>query len=118
MNMSNSSFSKLQFVKPLGRLVGTHYRREALYNWLVELMITHGMKIIASPIVETCTLYTVSTPNTTPPGPPHKTHSDQRDLSWRKLADRPYCHADSTGKLQVSIGTSGHVFKVDRKAPH
>lgn len=118
MNMSNSFFSKLQLVKPLGRLIGTHYRREALYNWLVELRITCGMKSIASPIVETCTIYTVNTPNTRPPGPPDKTYSDQRDISWRRLVDRLYCHADSIGKLQVSLGTSGHIFKVGRKAPH
>ena len=110
MNMSNSFFSKLQLVKPLGRLRGTHYRREALYNWLVELRITCGMKSIASLKVKTCTIYTVNTPSTRPSGPPDKTHSDQRDISWRRLVDRIYCHANSTGQLQESIGTSGHFF--------
>ena len=110
MNMSNSFFSKLQLVKPLGRLIGTHYRRETLYNWLVELRITCGMKSIASLKVKTCTIYTVNTPNTRPSGPPEKTHSDQRDISWRRLVDRIYCHANSTGQLQESIGTSGQFF--------
>ena len=60
--MSNNFCSKLQLVKPPGRLIGTHYRREVLYNWLIELKITCGMKSIASPIVENCIIYTVNTP--------------------------------------------------------
>ena len=77
MNMSNNFCSKLQLVKPPGRLIGTHYRREALYNWLVELKITCGMKSIARPILETCTIYTVNPANIRPPGPPDKTCSDR-----------------------------------------
>ena len=33
---------------------GTHYGRQALYNWLVEVMVTPGMKSIISQIAEIC----------------------------------------------------------------
>ena len=57
---------------------------EALYNWLVEVMVTPGLKSIISWIVETCSICTINNPNIRPPD---KAHSDQRDISWGRLAD-------------------------------
>ena len=45
---------------------GTHYRREALYNWLVEVIVTPGMKGIISWIVETCPICTMNNPKVGP----------------------------------------------------
>ena len=72
MNMGNTSFPKLHLVKPSGRLIKelTHYRREVLYNRLVEVMVTSGMKSIISQIVETCPICTMNNSNTRPPKGP------------------------------------------------
>ena len=49
---------------------GTHYGREALYNWLVEVMVTPGMKNIIIQIVETCRICTMNNPQTRLPRGP------------------------------------------------
>ena len=49
---------------------GTHYGRDALYNWFVDLMVTPGMESIISLIVETRPIRTMNIPNTRPPEAP------------------------------------------------
>ena len=45
----------------------THYGKEFLYNWLVGVMITPGMKNTIGQIVETCLTCTMNNPKTRPP---------------------------------------------------
>ena len=46
---------------------GTHYKREALGNWLVEVMVTSPMKSIVSWLHETGLICIMNNPNTRPP---------------------------------------------------
>ena len=69
---------------------GTHYRREALYNWSIEVMVIPGMKSIISGIVETHPICTINNPNIRHPHPersPDKAHSDQMNISWGRLPE-------------------------------
>ena len=63
MNMDNRAFPIV--------IKETHQRTppgmEALYNWLVEILVTLGVKNIISWVVETCFIYTINNPNTRPP---------------------------------------------------
>ena len=96
---------------------GTHYRREALYNWSIEVMVIPGMKSIISGIVETHPICTINNPNIRHPHPersPDKAHSDQMNISWGRLPEWFHCHAKSTRKFQVSLGASRHIFWIDR----
>ena len=58
MNSGNTSFPKLQPIMPLGRLI------KELHNWLVEVLVTPGMKNIISWVVETSPICTMNNPNT------------------------------------------------------
>ena len=77
---------------------GTHSGREALFNWLVEVMVTPDMKRIISWITETCPINTMNNSNTRPPfqRPQDKAHSDKRNICWRRLADQFHCCAENT----------------------
>ena len=63
MNMDNRAFPKV--IKKTHQ--GTPSGMEALYNWLVEILVTLGVKNIISWVVETCFIYTINNPNTRPP---------------------------------------------------
>ena len=70
MNMGDTSFLKLQLVKPAGEAYqGTHCKREALGNWLVEVMVTSPMKSIVSWLHETGLICIMNNPNTRPTPP-------------------------------------------------
>lgn len=47
---------------------GTHYRKRASYNLLVEVMVTPGIESIISQIYETCPICTMNDPNLRPLG--------------------------------------------------
>lgn len=36
--------------------------------------------------------------------------SDQRDISWRRLAGWFHCHTENTGQFQLSLGAGRHIF--------
>ena len=110
--MGDTSFPKLRLVKPSWRLIKELTTgREALYNWLVKVIVTPGMKRIISPVAETCPICTVNNPDTGPTrGLLIKGHSDQKDVSQRRLADWFHCPVKSTGQFQESFGAGGHIF--------
>ena len=79
---------------------GTHYRREALYYWLVEVMLAPGMKS--------------NNPNMRgPPIRPIQTRGTYPERTGRLISLSHWEHRAISG----IFGASSHIFWVDRSIP-
>ena len=69
MNMGNSSFLKLQFIKPSETLIQEH-RGEALCKWSAEEMVIPGMEVQSVEYWEMSHLHNKKLQHHTPPEVP------------------------------------------------